>query len=69
MIYPALIPALPRPAIALPIIRAAEFWDTPQSRDPSSNIATAAKKTHLMGKKVYNFPYISWKEHVVRKLA
>jgi hypothetical protein len=56
MIYPALIPALPRPAIARPMISTSETGAAPQIRDPISNTATAPKNTHFSGKKVYSLP-------------
>jgi hypothetical protein len=49
---PEKTPALPIPAIALPIIRAIEFGATPQIRLPSSKIPIAVRKTHFMLKKV-----------------
>jgi hypothetical protein len=46
---PALIPALPRPAQARPIIRALDVGAAAQMRDPISKITIEQKKTFLMG--------------------
>lgn len=47
---PDTVPAEPQPAIARPIIRAAEFGARAQTSEPSSSNATDPKKTHLTGK-------------------
>jgi hypothetical protein len=52
MMYPALIPALPKPDMARPTIKVGEFGDTAQIREPTSNSATATRKTHLIEKNV-----------------
>jgi hypothetical protein len=44
---PAKIPPAPSPAIALPIMNAVLFGETPQSKEPSSKIETTATKTHF----------------------
>lgn len=53
---PEKIPAHPKPAIARPTMRAFEVGETPQTKDPSSNIPIAAKNTHFKLKNVYIFP-------------
>lgn len=45
---PVKIPALPSPAMARPIIRTVELGATPQISEPSSNMHSATRKTHLM---------------------
>ena len=47
---PENIPAHPRPAIARPIIRAVDVGATPQTKDPSSKIPIADRKTDLIEK-------------------
>ena len=49
---PEKIPAEPKPAMARPTMRAVLLGATPQTREPSSKITMAARKTHLMEKKV-----------------
>lgn len=49
---PEKTPALPTPATARPMMRALLVGAAPQTRDPSSKMPMAMRKTHLMGKKV-----------------
>ena len=69
MKLPAKIPAEPIPAMARPTIRAVEFGEVAQMRDPSSKIIIEVKYDHLRLKKVNNLPQSSWNEHEVRKYA
>jgi hypothetical protein len=64
---PEKIPADPTPAIARPMIKAAELGAAPQMALPISKMTRAIKKTHLMEKKVYSLPKKSWNAQVVRR--
>lgn len=64
---PEKIPADPTPAIARPIIKAAELGAAPQMALPISKMTSAVKYTHLIEKKVYSFPKNSWNAQVVRR--
>ncbi len=64
---PAKIPAEPSPEIALPIIKAVEFGEMAQMRDPSSKMQIETRYAHLRLKKVKKRPQSSWQEQVVRK--
>jgi hypothetical protein len=48
MKLPVKRPALPRPAMALPMIRVMEFGATPQSREPISNKNMASRYDFLI---------------------
>lgn len=56
---PSWTPAAPRPAIALPMLKATEFGAAPQTAEPISNRTTDARKMALTLKKVYIFPKMS----------
>lgn len=45
---PVEMPAAPRPAMALPMMKAVEVGATAQRREPTSKIPIAARKTHLI---------------------
>lgn len=64
---PEKIPAEPRPAMALPTIRASEVGAMPQMKEPSSKMKRAIRYVHLMEKKVYSLPKVSWKAQVVSR--
>jgi hypothetical protein len=44
---PVKIPALPRPATARPTIKAVDVGARAQTRDPTSKMKTAMRRTHL----------------------
>ena len=69
MKLPAKIPAEPIPAMARPTIRAVEFGDAPQMREPISKIMIEVKYDHLRLKNVNNLPQSNWNEQDVRKYA
>lgn len=45
---PVEIPDAPRPATALPIMKAVEVGATAQTKEPISKMAIAARKTHFI---------------------
>ena len=53
---PVRIPALPKPAIARPIMRLIESGASAQSKDPPSNITKAKRYDHLMENNVKTRP-------------
>ena len=62
-------PPDPRPAIALPRMKAIEFGAAPQRIEPTSNSRMDVRKVALMLKKVYSLPNTSWKAQLVSKYA
>ena len=50
------MPAAPRPAIALPTIKATELGAVAHIKDPTSNRAMAPRYIVLMEKMLYSFP-------------
>ena len=64
---PAKMPAEPSPEIDLPTIRAVEFGEIPQRKEPSSKMQIEARYAHLRLKKVKKRPQSNWQEQVVRK--
>lgn len=62
---PEKMPPEPMPATSLPKIKPIEFGVAPQTRLPSSKMPNEIKKTHLIGNRLYNLPYESWKAQVV----
>jgi hypothetical protein len=53
---PDWMPPAPKPAIALPTMKAIELGADPQTVDPTSNSTTAETKVTLVLRKEYNFP-------------
>jgi hypothetical protein len=66
---PVKIPALPKPAIARPMIRVMEFLDTPQRSEPISNNSKAVRYAFLTEKSVKTRPNIGWKAQAVSRYA
>ena len=64
---PDCTPPAPRPAMALPTMKAIEFGAAPQMAEPTSNSTTAVRKVALTSKKVYNFPNTSKKAQLVSR--
>jgi hypothetical protein len=58
-IAPEKIPPVPNPAMALPTMRAVLLGATPQTREPSSNMPMAVKKTNLICSIVSSLTFIS----------
>jgi hypothetical protein len=56
--HPEKIPPAPRPAIALPTMKTVLFGATPQIREPSSKIDTAARNIAFKLKFWYILPYV-----------
>jgi len=66
---PVRIPALPRPAIARPMIKVIEFGATPQSSEPISNKKRAIRYAFLTEKSMKMRPNSGWKAHAVSRYA
>jgi hypothetical protein len=66
---PDITPPVPRPASALPRMKATEFGAAPQRAEPASNIRIAVRKVALTLKTVYSFPKTSWKAQLVSRYA
>ena len=64
---PVKIPALPKPARALPMIKVTEFGAIPHIKLPISNMVMDAKYDHFMLKRVKIRPYRGWKAEAVRR--
>jgi hypothetical protein len=47
MMAPEIIPAEPNPAMARPTMNTVELGAAPQSAEPTSKMAMAARKTHF----------------------
>lgn len=56
---PGSTPPAPRPAMALPNMKAIELGAAPQMADPASNSTIDVKKVVLTGKNLYTFPNTS----------
>ena len=67
--FPENTPAHPRPAIALPTIKAVEDGATPQIKLPTSNIPSESKKDLRTSKCANTRPKIGWKAQEVRRYA
>ncbi len=63
------MPPDPRPAMALPRMKAIEVGAAPQRAEPASKTMIDAKKVALMLKKAYSFPNTSWKAQLVSRYA
>lgn len=61
------MPALPRPAIARPTMKATELGAAPQMAEPISKSPMETRKTPLTLKKLYSFPKLSWNEQLVSR--
>ena len=62
-------PPDPRPAMALPRMKAMEFGAAPQRAEPASNSRIDVRKVALTLKMVYSFPNTSWKAQLVSMYA
>lgn len=62
IIAPQKTPAAPSPAMALPMMKAAELGAAAQRMEPPSKIMEEIKYTHLRLKKVYILPKVGWKD-------
>jgi hypothetical protein len=60
-------PAAPSPAMALPMMKAAELGAAAQRIEPPSKMIEEIKYTHLRLKKVYILPKVGWKDIWVRR--
>lgn len=69
MTAPAMMPALPIPAIALPTIKATEFGAAPHRADPTSKTKMRIKNTYFAVWKVYILPMSNWKQELVNMNA
>lgn len=65
MMAPAMMPALPIPAIARPMMKATELGAAPHRADPISKIKMRTKNTYLAVWKVYILPMSNWKQELV----
>ena len=66
---PVKMPALPHPAIALPIMSATEPGATPQMRLPSSKMPKAQRKDHFKLNMMNTRPYMGWRAPAVKRYA
>jgi hypothetical protein len=66
---PERMPPDPRPAMALPRMKATEFGAAPQRAEPASNSRMDVRKVALTLKKVYSFPNTSWKAQLESRYA
>lgn len=64
---PDWMPPAPRPAMALPMMKAIEFGAAPQMAEPTSNKRTAARKVALTFMKVYIFPNTNMNAQLVSR--
>lgn len=62
-------PPAPRPAIALPSIKAIEVGAAAQSAEPVSNMTMDVKNVALMLRNLYSFPKTSWNAQLVSRYA
>jgi hypothetical protein len=53
------------PVMARPMIKAVDVGARAHTKEPTSKMNKAAKKTGFMGNSAYILPYSSWKQHDV----
>jgi hypothetical protein len=66
---PERIPLDPKPAMALPRMKATKFRAAPQRADPASNSNMDIRKMALTLRILNSFPDTSWKAQLVRRYA
>lgn len=66
---PERMPPDPRPAMALPRMKATEFGAAPQRAEPASNNRMDVRRVALTLKTVYSFPNTSWNAQLVSRYA
>ena len=64
---PDMTPPEPRPAMALPTMKASEVGAAPHRAEPASNRMMEARKVALTLKTRYTLPNSSWKAQLVRR--
>lgn len=62
-------PPAPRPAMALPMMKAIELGAAPQMAEPTSNNTRAVRKVAFTFRKAYNFPNTNRKAQLVSRYA
>ena len=62
-------PPAPRPAMALPMMKATELGAAPQMAEPTSNNTRAVRKVAFKFRKVYSFPNTNRKAQLVSRYA